>query len=288
MVNSTDAKEEVKRSLMDALCIVMTKEELVVRINDYEKYASQESCQKQKAQWHKSAAACRELLNDEDYLSGNYPQSLDKLILDLVEWRALTEAMQKAVQVDSTLGGSPFFCMWFTGAGYSAIATFGKLASNSQNEPRSILKLWHCSEHYLVEDGIVSEVERVEISKKVSIFKGRNLESSVLHNRNKAFMHNEHMGNLTWEKFDEEFRVVARIWSLLTQWTGPIFMPFAHKNQLTNGMERFLDSAAIQQCKNAADLYIKSFEDWCITSLVDNEPDGKTPFGTLNFQFSIV
>lgn len=93
-----------------------------------------------KEYWHGQYAQLKAYAESEEFIDGRYPQGLDKLFCELVEFRATIYAYEQKPKGDEFLQ-SFFFQHWQLGASYAVTCIIGKLVSTHKDD-YSLVKLW--------------------------------------------------------------------------------------------------------------------------------------------------
>ena len=291
-MNKFDKKEEIKKNVLDKLVGRLTPEELKIRISDFYGYAKQSPDKEQ--YWTEEAKACEALLADEDYLNGIYPQSIDNLLLELIEWRAMVHAINSVEFKDNPFRKYVFFAQWASGAVYAIFNLLGKLSgTNKDFDKNSLPFTWEYAADFLVEDKICTADENMKITSLISL---DDLQNGQFHKNNskatayrhKVISHNELSASIDWAELDKDIALLSRKWSLLTQWTGPVLLPFRDDSVQFQGIENFFSQNELRELKVARNQYIEKFEGWCTTNLVDkNIKDVRKPFASIKVSVAI-
>jgi hypothetical protein len=231
--------------------------------------------------WKKQADDLAAWMESDEYKSGNFPQSVDQLMLELVEWRAMISAFDGVETEKSPFKEHIFFSQWFVGAAYAVFSIFGKLARGDN----SLKTVWDQVVTFIAQDGACPADEIAEIKKRLHDKDGQftNKNSQSLIFRNKVISHNEKSMGFIWAEIDDEIRVLIRIWSLLVSWSSfGIIEPFRTGEQAFSGLEVFFGPAEIAALKAKRTAYIERAKTWCRMCLHNDEIDpGRTAFATI-------
>jgi hypothetical protein len=84
--------------------------------------------------WAERIAELEAWLVSETYKNGDYPQGIDDLMLELIEWRASIYALQNTVTKLNPFDDHVFFQQWLIGATYAMHSLLGKLVGNDPRE----------------------------------------------------------------------------------------------------------------------------------------------------------
>jgi hypothetical protein len=201
------------------------------------------------------------------------------LVLELMQWRAMIEGFKELITVLPNVGQHPFFKYWWAGSNYGVTTLLSKLASNDLEEHASLLKLWAHANGFLVEDKIITGDEYLEINRRMMAFQKLPIVIPFLlqHGSNLATF-TEPTDTFVWEEFDTELALLARIWSLLIQWSGNIPLSLTSDTELTKGLDQFLNRELVTHLQHGIEHYLHDFESWCTTSIATNERCDYTPF----------
>lgn len=229
--------------------------------------------------------------NSSDFKHGNYPQGIDDLILELVEWRSVIYAFQNVETKRNPFKESGFYAQWYVGGIYGVFSIFGKLLSKDKRD-NSLRKLWEIISPIMLREGACSKPEVDCIDAALDIKSGRftNENSKTLLFRNKLISHNEGMPTVKWDEVDKDFAFVIRMWSLLVSWSSfGLFQPFRTGDQAFQGVESMFDCSEITNLKAKREDYIRMVETWARTYVHTGERDlGRGAFSSLSVEVAFV
>lgn len=227
--------------------------------------------------WSESAA----------FKKGAYAQGLDELMLRLVDLRATVHAFQGLGVTRELFKQSVFHAQWLSGVAYEMYALLGKLVSKDDRD-NSLRRVWEHVQSLLLETAECDAAEAACIGQKFAmVFGGPSSQSPALKVRNKVIAHNEMSLQAVWSDFDEDIRILGRVWALLVRWcSGGVLYPFRDGNQVFRDVSSQLQYPEIQALKASRDRYLDGFRAWCTlrldTGLTDQRPG---PFARIAFGF---
>lgn len=100
--------------------------------------------------------------NSNDFKQGNYPQGIDELVLELIEWRAMIYAFQNVNTKRNPFKESGFYAQWHLGAIYGIFTIIGKLVSKDKRD-NSLRKLWEIISPIMLAAGACTKKKRLTI-----------------------------------------------------------------------------------------------------------------------------
>ncbi|TLF45429.1 hypothetical protein FEI13_18230 [Halomonas urmiana] len=227
----------------------------------------------------------------DDFNNGNYPQGIDDLILELVEWRSVIYAFQSVDAKREPFKESGFYAQWYVGGIYGVFSIFGKLLSKDKRD-NSLRKLWEAISPIMLSEGACTKPEVDCINAALDAKSGRftNENSQALLFRNKLISHNEAMPVVKWDEVDKDFAFLIRMWSLLVSWSSfGLFQPFRTGDQAFEGVESMFDRSEITKLKAKRQEYLKMVEKWSTSYVHTGEADpGRGAFSSLSVKLSII
>jgi hypothetical protein len=223
--------------------------------------------------------------DSDDFKQGNYPQGIDELVIELVEWRAIIYAFQHVDTKRNPFNESGFYAQWYLGAIYGVFTIIGKLVSKDIRD-RSLRKLWEVVSPMMLDKGACTKTEVDYINSAMDKKSGRftNGNSKALLFRNKLIAHNEAMPIVKWDEVDNDLSLLVRMWSLLVAWSSfGIFQPFRTDKQAFLGLESMYESLEIKALKEQRQCYLRMVEGWskCYSHSGMEDP-GRGAFSTLS------
>ncbi|MBA5601069.1 hypothetical protein H1224_08375 [Pectobacterium aroidearum] len=229
--------------------------------------------------------------NSDDFKNGNYPQGIDDLILELVEWRSVIYAFQHVETKREPFKESGFYAQWYVGGIYGVFSIFGKLLSKDKRD-NSLRKLWETISPVILSEGACTKPEVDCINAALDVKSGRftNENSQALLFRNKLISHNEAIPVVKWDEVDKDFAFLIRMWSLLVSWSSfGLFQPFRTGEQAFQGVESMFDSSEITNLKAKRQEYLSMVEKWSTSYVHTGVTDpGRGAFSSLSVKVSIV
>jgi hypothetical protein len=241
--------------------------------------------------WLSELDKLNEWKNSDDFRNGNYPQGIDDLILELVEWRSVIYAFQNIKTKRDPFKESGFYAQWYVGAIYGVFSIFGKLLSIDTRD-NSLRKLWKNISPIMLSEGACATLEVDCINAALDRKSGRftNENSQALLFRNKLISHNEAMPIVKWDEADKDFAFLIRMWSLLVSWSSfGLLQPFRTGDQAFQGVKSMFDRSEIISLKEKRQEYLKMVENWSKNYVHTGELDpGGGAFSSLSVKVSIV
>lgn len=229
--------------------------------------------------------------SSDDFKNGNFPQGIDELILEIVEWRAVLFAFQKTDTKREPFKESGFFAQWYLGAIYGVFTIIGKLISKDTRD-NSLRKLWSDISPIMLEDGACTQAEIDFIDQEMHRSNGRftNANSQVLRFRNKLIAHNEANPVVKWDEVDSEMTLLIRMWSLLVAWSSfGLYQPFRTGDQAFLGLDSFFQDSELYSLKQARQAYLDKVKSWSKNYAHNGDEDkGRGAFSTLTVKTSFV
>ena len=282
-----DAKEYVVNVTNKA----KTLDDINSSINYYQKNIDDAYDDMSRQIWAKELQKLEAWKSSDDFKQGNYPQGIDELILELIEWRAVIYSFQNVNTKREPFKESGFYAQWYIGAIYGVFTILGKLVSKDQRD-NSLRKLWEDVSPTMLSDGACTKAEVDYINTEIDRKSGRftNANSRVLLFRNKLIAHNEASPIVKWEEVDIEMSLLLRMWSLLVAWSSfGLFQAFRTDEQAFLGSESMFESSEIKALKNERQSYLEKVKCWskCYAHTGKTDP-GRGAFSTLSIKTSIV
>lgn len=277
--------EEAKEYACNYTSRFLTKEQMEARIRECE-----EALKKPLSEYldniHKQQIKdLNECLKNEEFISGNYHQSIDEILLELIEWRALFYAFQKVDTSTAPFNVHMFFQQWKVGGAYTMYSLLAKLVSRDSQD-KSLRNLWCDIQPFIEEDINTKEIE--DISKKMQKdslrFSGSNSKAMAF--RNKVIAHNEKSVNADLAHLDHEIKFLARVWSLITTWSSfGLMSSWRDNTKAFSGLEHFYSSKDLTNLKEKREEYLDQVHIWCKTNILTSAIDKRSPF--MNFSVTV-
>lgn len=283
--------DEAKEYVVSLTNKVSTNESIDSAISYYQEMVDSSHSEDSKNFWLSELDKLKEWKNSDDFKNGNYPQGIDELILELVEWRSIIYAFQNVDTQREPFKESGFYAQWYLGGIYGVFSIFGKLL-NKDKRDNSLRKLWETISPIMLGDGACTKPEVDYINTALDVKSGRftNENSQALLFRNKLISHNEAMPVVKWDEVDKDFAFLIRMWSLLVSWSSfGLFQPFRTDDQAFLGIESMFNRSEISNLKAKRQEYLKMVEKWSRSFVHTGEVDpGRGAFSTLSVKVSIV
>lgn len=228
---------------------------------------------------------------NSDFIEGNYPQGLDELILEIIEWRAIIYALENVDIVSEPRKQSGFFAQWNLGAVYGIFIIIGKLVSKDPRD-NSLRKLWENVSPTMLQDSACTHSEVDYINQKLHHTNGRftNTNSNVVLFRNKTIAHNEAMPVVIWEEVDQGMSLLIRMWSLLVAWSSfGLNQPFRSETQAFSGMESLFSDTELSKLKAKRKTYLDNAVSWSKNyAHTGTEDNGRGAFSSIKLKVSVI
>ncbi|MBK8814562.1 MAG: hypothetical protein IPN42_03195 [Methylococcaceae bacterium] len=220
------------------------------------------------------------------FKTGNFPQGINELMLELVEWRASIYAFQNTETEKSPFKEHIFYSQWLVGGTYAVFAILGKLVMHQ--DKFSLIKLWKKVCKFIEQDGVFSKEElkylKEKLDKESGFFTKKN--SKAYEFRHKVIAHNEKNLTIKWDEIDKDIEILVRIWSLIVSWSSyrPDFsIKFRTPEQALSGIENYFTPLEVLLLKAKRKEYISRVILWSRTHLHNSEIDPESGiFFTLN------
>jgi hypothetical protein len=261
-----------------------TLEQINSSMNFYKGMLEEAHSEESKKIWQDELNKLEDWKNSDDFKAGRYPQGIDELILELIEWRAVIYAFQQVNTERDPFKESGFFAQWYIGAVYGIFTIVGKLVSCDSRD-KSLRKLWANISPIILSDGACTEAEVKFINEQIDYDSGRftNNRSKVICFRNTLIAHNEAHPIVSWDDVDIEMSLLIRMWSLLVAWSSlGLFSPFRTSEQAFLGLESFFQPSEIEALKKERELFLEKVKTWSSCYAHSGENDiGRGAFSTL-------
>ncbi|MDG5902205.1 hypothetical protein E2650_20355 [Shewanella xiamenensis] len=267
--------DEAKEYVVSLTNKARTIENIDSAISYYQEMVDSSHSEDLKKLWLSELDKLSELKNSDDFKNGNYPQGIDDLILELVEWRSIIYAFQNVDTQREPFKESGFYAQWYLGGIYGVFSIFGKLLSKDKRD-NSLRKLWETISPIMLGEGACTKPEVDCINAALDVKSGRftNENSQALLFRNKLISHNEAMPVVKWDEVDKDFAFLIRMWSLLVSWSSfGLFQPFRTDDQAFLGVEPMFERSEISNLKAKRQEYLKMVEKWSKSFVHTDEVD---------------
>lgn len=102
--------EEAKEYVVALTNKAKSLEEINSTISHYQEMFESAHNEESRGLWLSELEKLKEWKNSDDFKQGNYPQGIDELILELIEWRAMVYAFQNVETKNNPFKDSGFLC----------------------------------------------------------------------------------------------------------------------------------------------------------------------------------
>ena len=288
---SIQTSDEAKTYTVEATSGRRNHEEAVRALENFRGYLARATDEESKTVWHQQIEALETWLSSEEYKSGDYPQGIDHVILELIEWRAMLYAFQHVETEKDPFREHVFYQQWLIGATYAMFSLLAKLTGADKRE-NSLRKLWLRVEKFVARDGACLKEERKAISAQLDKTSGQftNDRSKAILFRNTVIAHNEKSVQVEWGAIDEDIRILVRIWSILVSWSSfGIISPFRSSEQAFSGLEGLFQVGELSSLAIRRQEYIDMVKLWARTHLHNGQSDsGRTAFAQISVTSKVI
>ncbi|WP_417214736.1 hypothetical protein [Alcanivorax sp.] len=285
-----DSEDDAKSYAISVTAKHLHPDDAQNRLDSYKTYQESAHSAEDKSYWEKEVRALDEYIQSDEFKNGEYPQGIDELILEIIEWRAAIYAFQNVDTEQDPFKEHAFYAQWLMGGTYTIFCILGKLVSKD-NRDSSLRKLWSIVSGYVKNSGLCGEGENEIIEEKMHRTEGHftNTNSRAMLFRNKVIAHNESSPKIQWVEIDKDIKLLCRIWALVTMWSSfGIIQPFRKSQQVFSGLESVFNPAEIKSLVEQRNVYLEKVESWCTHSLVDNSKvSERSPFGKISVSINI-
>ena len=267
--------EEAKTRTVEATTRRQSHEESLKFLADLRGYLARANDEESRGTWRTQIVALENWLASEQYLSGEYPQGIDELVLELIEWRAMQHAFQHVETKEQPFLEHTFYQQWLIGSTYVVSSLLGKLVGKIPGE-NSLRRLWWEIGKFVARDKACTKGELKIIGELLDKTKGTFTDenSRAMKFRNTVIAHNEKSLALAWDEIDKDIRVLVRIWSILVSWSSfGIIAPFRSAEQAFAGLERVFDDGELTLLKKKRQEYIDLANGWTRIHLHNGKRD---------------
>lgn len=267
--------EEAKTRTVEAMSRRRSHEESLRSMANLQGYLAGASNDTSRVAWQTQIDALQNWLASEENKRGDYPQGIDELVLELIEWRAIQHAFQHVETKRRPFLEHAFFQQWLIGSTYAVSSLLGKLVGKVPRE-NSLRKLWWEVGKFVSRDDACTrkELKRIDelLEKKNGQFTDEN--SQAIKFRNTVIAHNQTSRDLAWDEIDKDIRVLVRIWSVLVSWSSfGVIAPFRSAEQAFAGLERLFEVDELAEFRKKRQEYIDLAVGWTRTHLHNGKRD---------------
>jgi hypothetical protein len=278
---SADAKNYAIRATSGHL----RRDQAIERLEIFRGYLSRSDDEQHLRTWQTEIDALEKWLESDVYKSGSYPQGIDELMLELVEWRAALYAFELVETQRSPFKNYVFYQQWLIGGAYCMFSLLGKLTGKFEKE-NSLRNLWKQISKFIEEDGACKKDELHYIEKQLDKISGQFTKenSKAIFFRHTVIAHNEKSVQIRLDEIDNDVHTLIRIWSLIVSWSSfGILYPFRSSEQAFEGLEGMFSLHELISLKAKRSEYIDQAVMWSQTHLHDGQLDmGRGPFAAVS------
>ncbi|WP_126454374.1 hypothetical protein [Sulfuriflexus mobilis] len=279
------SEEDAKNYCMGITTGHLSHEEIKNKIDSYNFYKENACSEEDKNHWEDEINKLKSWSNSNEFKNGDYPQGIDELILELIEWRASIYSFQNTDTERNPFKKYVFHAQWLTGGIYAIFCLIGKLVSKDPRD-NSLRRLWNAVSGYIDSSGLCGEGELEQIEIKMHYSEGHfsNLNSKAMLYRNKVIAHNESSPRVEWYDVDKDIELLCRIWGLITMWSSlGVVEPFRKGEMVFSALDNVFTPRDIMALKNKREEYLDKVNKWCISSLIDGSTvSDRSPFVILS------
>lgn len=229
-------------------------------------------------------------LESDEFKTGAYPQGIDEVFLQMIEWRASVYAFSNVEHPESPFSTHWFFAQWLTGANYALFTLLGKLLGKDPRD-NTLRQLWADVGSFVSASDLTSRSETdliaAALDPKCGHFTNENSRAVLF--RNKAISHNEQSPRLDWDDLDRDIRLLSRIWGLLTMWASfPVVEPFLSGERAFSGLEPVYSVENIRSLVSSRAEYLGRVREWCTADLSTGRYNSlRSPFANIQVSISL-
>ena len=267
--------EEARTRTVEATSRRRSHDESLRFLEDLRGYLARAKDEKSRDTWQTQIEALQNWLASEEYQRGDYPQGIDELVLELIEWRAMQHAFQQIDTKSKPFLEHAFFQQWLIGSTYAVSSILGKLVGKAPGE-NSLRKLWWEVGKFVSRDAACTKGELKLIAELLDKSNGKFTDenSRAMKFRNTVIAHNQKSLALAWDEIDKDIQVLVRIWSILVSWSSfGIIAPFRSAEQAFAGLERLFEDEELAAFRKKRQEYIDLAVGWTRTHLHNGKRD---------------
>ncbi len=281
--------DEAKRYVVEVARKSRTLEDIDSSVDWYQKLIDRSVHESSKDLWQAELHKLVTWKNGDEFKSGKYPQGINELLFELIEWRSAIFSFQKVDTKVDLFKESGFFAQWYVGAIYGIFTIIGKLVSKHSSDS-SLRKLWENVSPVALKNQAFTETELDYINAEMHPKSGRftNANSQVILFRNKLIAHNEVRPAVKWAEVDNEIGFLIRMWSLLITWSSfGVNHPFRTDDQAFFGLELIFEPSELEALKSERRAYLERVKTWskCFAHTGEVDP-GRDAFSPISLQIS--
>lgn len=275
-INFTDKEiEDAKSRACGYSSPYMTTSQLEQAIADAENALKEPALKSDHDFWSRRLKELKQTASDPKFKQGKHPQSIDTLVVEIIEIRSFLHAL-----INANVEGKPFDSYFIfnhlrVSMVYALVSKFGKLVSKQDNDV-SLRKYWSKFSKYLVTTYPIEAIESTSEELKRRFTKKN---SETVYFRNKVIAHNEQNIGLSLEAFDKDFEFIITVWSDLTCWSSlGLPIPWSDEKYVFDGIEHFCSKVELKKMKDLRKQYINQVIEWSKITITGKQTN-KSPFG---------
>lgn len=276
--------EEAKTRTVEAMSRHRSHDESIAFLADLRGYMVRASDERSRETWQTQIDSLESWLASDKYKCGDYPQGIDELVIELIEWRAMQHAFQNVETTNQPFHQHAFYQQWLIGSAYAVSSLLGKLVGKAPQE-NSLRKLWWEVGKFVSRDGAGLKAELKHIAELLDKNTGKftDQNSRAIKFRNSVIAHNHLSLALAWDEIDEDVQILVRVWSILVSWSSfGIIAPFRAAEQAFSGLEQLFEENELTALKKKRQEYIDLARGWSRTHLHNGKRDnGGSPFAQI-------
>ena len=283
--------DEAKTRTVEATNRRQSHDKLLKFLKDLRGYLARANDEESRKTWQTQIDSLESWLGSEEYKRGDYPQGIDELVLELIEWRAMQHAFQHIETKRQPFIEHVFYKQWLIGSTYAVFSLLGKLTGKAPQE-NSLRKLWWEVGKFVSRDDACPKEELKHISEQLHKATGKFTDenSRAILFRNTVIAHNQKSVLLAWDEIDKDIRILIRIWAILVSWSSfGILAPFRTAEQAFAGLEQLFEETELAALKAKRQEYIDLAIDWARTHLHTGKRDyRRSAFSTITVTSNIL
>jgi len=286
-----ETEDQAKEYAINQTSGKLNKQEIDIRISDYEMYAHQAASDKDRKYWEFEKERLEQWKASHEFINGEYPDGVDELMFNLLDSRSSIYSFINVETKSSPFSDFYFFKQWVVGSSYWIFATIGKLVSNDDRD-NSLRSLWMKVLPYLKLSNVSNILEIDYLTKCLDKKNGHftNLNSKAINFRNKQIAHNESKPIILWSEIDVDLKILSRMWSIITMWCSfGILMPFRNPSEVFMGLDKIYSIDEISMLKQKYSESVTEIQSWCERCVLTGEKiSNRSPFSQISVSIEIV
>ena len=223
-VISYKAMEKTKDNYIIVMYGVTPMEEIDAEIKKNQQYAEQEG--QESEQFVQQVGYLKRLKANKDYVEGNIPRGIEKIIEQIIESYAFVDSLKSNHSSALLSAESYFFNLVNVSTTFMISCELAKLFQTDERD-FTLANIWNDHADVISEANITDDKEIEYISRQFSSSASQR-DSSIqtfLKFRNKSISHNKRDVPITWEDFFQTMKFIVRVWGLLDAYHSPNCFP---------------------------------------------------------------